>query len=243
MRLLNSRGPNSLDGLPDFHFQTIPDGLPPAPTDADTTQDIPSPCDTTRKNCLDPFGKLLAKLNHTSSSDVPPVTCIFSDGVMSFSVIAAEEIGVPIVPFWKCMRHDLVIGESAVLPPEFIQETKGRGLMAKWRPQEEVLNHPAIEGFLTHSGWNSTIESLCGGVPMVCWPFFAEQQTNCRFACTAWGVGMEIDNDVERNEVEKLVRELMDGEKGEEDEEEGHGVEEKGRRGYWSEWFIKLEFG
>ncbi len=51
---------------------------------------------------------------------------------------------------------------------------------------------------------------------MVCWPFFAEQQTNCWFACNEWGVGMEIDNDVKRDEVVKLVRELMDGKKGKE---------------------------
>ena len=49
---------------------------------------------------------------------------------------------------------------------------------------------------------------------MVCWPFFGEQQTNCWFACTKWGIGMEIENNVKRDEVEKLVRELMEGEKG-----------------------------
>ena len=51
---------------------------------------------------------------------------------------------------------------------------------------------------------------------MICWPFFAEQQTNCRYCCTEWGVGMEIDSDVKRDEVAKLVRELMEGEKGKE---------------------------
>ncbi|MBA0637997.1 hypothetical protein Godav_026014 [Gossypium davidsonii] len=51
---------------------------------------------------------------------------------------------------------------------------------------------------------------------MVSWPFFAEQQTNCWFACNEWGIGIEIDNDVKREKVEKLVRELMEGRKGEE---------------------------
>ncbi|KAF3570366.1 hypothetical protein F2Q69_00061212 [Brassica cretica] len=49
---------------------------------------------------------------------------------------------------------------------------------------------------------------------MVCWPFFAEQQTNCKFCRDEWEVGMEIGGDVKREEVDAVVRELMDGEKG-----------------------------
>ncbi|KAL3635318.1 hypothetical protein CASFOL_019865 [Castilleja foliolosa] len=101
-----------------------------------------------------------------------------------------------------------------MLPKEFLEETRGRGMMVGWCPQEQVLSHPAVGGFLTHSGWNSTIESVVCGVPVTCWPFFAEQQTNCRFSCVEWGMGMEIGNDVKRDEVEVLVREMMDGEKG-----------------------------
>jgi len=113
------------------------------------------------------------------------------------------------------IRPDLVVGERAVLPQEFVTETKDRGLLSGWCPQEEVLGHPAIGVFLTHSGWNSTLESVCAGVPMICWPFFAEQQTNCRFCCKEWGIGVEIE-DVERGQIERLVREMMDGEKGKE---------------------------
>lgn len=116
--------------------------------------------------------------------------------------------------FLWIIRHDLVVGESAMLPKEFVTETKGRGMIANWCSQEQVLNHPAIGGFLTHNGWNSTIESLLSGVPMVCWPSFGDQQMNCKYTCNEWGVGMEIDNDVKRDGVEKIVRELMGGEKG-----------------------------
>lgn len=118
--------------------------------------------------------------------------------------------------FLWVIRPDLVAGDSAMLPPEFVSATKERGLFASWCSQEQVLSHPSIGGFLTHNGWNSTIESICGGVPMICWPFFAEQQTNCRYCCTEWGIGMEINSDVKRGEVESLVRELMGGEKGSE---------------------------
>lgn len=116
--------------------------------------------------------------------------------------------------FLWVIRPDLVAGEAAVVPPEFLVETRDRGMMASWCPQEKVLSHPAVGGFLTHCGWNSMLESLCGGVPMICWPFFAEQPTNCKFCCEEWGVGMEINENVKREEIEAVVKELMDGEKG-----------------------------
>lgn len=118
--------------------------------------------------------------------------------------------------FLWIIRPDLVVGDAAILPADFVAQTKERSFLEGWCPQERVLTHPAIGGFLTHSGWNSTTESLCGGVPMICWPFFAEQPTNCRYCCTEWGVGMEMGNDVRRDVVESLVRELMEGEKGKE---------------------------
>ncbi|KAF8023547.1 hypothetical protein BT93_F0911 [Corymbia citriodora subsp. variegata] len=395
-RLLRSRGPSSLDGLPSFRFLTIPDGLPPS--DADATQDVSALCLSTQKFCLPYFQDLLERLNEESTkSGSPPVSCVVSDGVMSFTLDAAEALGVPEVLFWTmsacgfmgyvqyrslidkgliplkdasyltngyldtiidwipgmrnirlrdlpsfirttdpddliidfslreterskrasaivfntfdslehevldalramfppiytlgplhllteqlpdndtrsigsnlwkedlgCLewldlkqpgsvvyvnfgsitvmspmqlvefawglansgqtflwviRPDLVVGDIAILPPEFLAMTRERSLLASWCPQERVLNHPAVGGFLTHSGWNSTIESIAVGVPVVCWPFFAEQQMNCRYSCEEWGIGMEIDGDVKREEVERQVRELMEGKKGKE---------------------------
>ncbi|GAB4861235.1 hypothetical protein Ancab_036394 [Ancistrocladus abbreviatus] len=391
-RLLRTRGPHSLDGLPSFQFKTIPDGLPPSDA-VDATQDIPSLCDSTDRFCIGPFRELLAKLNDTNSSRVPPVTCIVADASMPFTLEAAEELGVPAALLWTAsacgflgftqysrlvemgltplkdasyltdgyldttidwipamegitlkylptfirttnpddimlnfvqsvikrtqksvsaiifntftpleqqvlstlssifpplypigplslfldqihqdprtaslssnlwkedpaclhwldskqpnsvvyvnfgsitvmtprqlvefawglansgeqflwiIRPDLVTGTSAALPAEFVAETAERGLLAQWCDQERVLSHPAIGGFLTHSGWNSTLESLVNGVAMISWPFFAEQQTNCWYCCEKWGVGMEIDGHVKREEVERQVRELME---------------------------------
>ncbi|OWM90009.1 hypothetical protein CDL15_Pgr026922 [Punica granatum] len=117
-------------------------------------------------------------------------------------------------PFLWIIRSDLVSGDTAILPPGFIEKTKGRGFICDWCPQEEVLKHPSTGAFLTHCGWNSTIEALTAGVPMLCWPCQGDQPTNCRYSCTEWEVGLEIDSNVKRDGVERLVRELMEGERG-----------------------------
>nr|AFJ52997.1 UDP-glycosyltransferase 1 [Linum usitatissimum] len=120
------------------------------------------------------------------------------------------------VPFLWIVRGDIVIGESgSFLPAEFLEEIKDRGYLASWCMQQQVLSHPSVAVFLTHCGWNSTMESVSAGVPMICWPFFAEQQTNCRFACNEWEIGIELSHDVKRNEVADVIHEVMDGQKGE----------------------------
>ncbi|PRQ55677.1 putative 7-deoxyloganetin glucosyltransferase [Rosa chinensis] len=391
-RLIRSRGSDSVKGLPDFQFATIPDGLPPS--DKDATQDVPTLCDSIRKTCLGPFKELVTKRN--SSSEVPHITCIVSDGIMGFGREVAKEMGIPgvqlwtssacgfmgylqygelvkrgIVPFkdesfmqdgtldepidwipgmrnmrlkdipsfirvtnvndimfdylrseaqhclkssaiifntfdelehevleeisamfpniytigplallgrhgpesnlvkslssglWKedakciewldkqkpdsvvyvnygsiammtdqhlkefawglanskhhflwIVRPDVVKGDSVVLPEEFFEEIKDRGYVTSWCPQEQVLAHPSVGVFLTHCGWNSTIETISEGVPVLCWPFRSEQLTNCRFLCTDWGIGMEVNNDVKCNDIEALVKEMLEGEKG-----------------------------
>ncbi|KAL6292340.1 hypothetical protein ACE6H2_000482 [Prunus campanulata] len=95
-RFLKSLGPNSLDGLPSFRFETIPDGIPSS--DEDTTQDqLLLGGESIINNLLAPFRDLLRKLNHTEPPDNPPVNHILSDGLMMFAITAAEEIGVPIL--------------------------------------------------------------------------------------------------------------------------------------------------
>jgi hypothetical protein len=96
--LLRSRGPNSLDGLPDFHFETISDGLPPS--DADVNQDVVAFWDSTSKNSFVPLCNLIYELNDTFTSNVPLVTCIIFNGSMSFPLAHAEEFGIPNVLSW-----------------------------------------------------------------------------------------------------------------------------------------------
>lgn len=393
-RLIKSKDPDSMKGVENFIFETVSDGLPPS--NPREILDLPVLCVSMPIHCKNSFRKLIKKLN--SSADVPPVTCVVSDGVMSFTLEVAREFNIPEIllftpsacgmwgylhfdellqrgyfPFkdesclsngyldtiidwipamegvrlkdlptfirttnrddimfnynlesvnnalktgslilntfdeleqdvldamkskfpniytigplsllseqiicdakiesveaslWngddKCLewldkrdagsvvyvnygsliimtpkqlsefawglanskysflwviRPNLVHGGTEIISQDFLDEIKDRGLILDWCPQEKVLGHPSVRGFLTHCGWNSSLESISHGVPMICWPFFAEQQTNCHYLCSKWGIGLEIDSDVKREEVEGLLRELMDGKMGEE---------------------------
>jgi len=115
-----------------------------------------------------------------------------------------------------CIRDNLVRGGGgggpAVLPPDFWAAAAGRCHVTAWCPQEQVLRHPAVGCFLTHSGWNSTCEGVAAGVPMVCWPGFSDQYTNCKYACEVWGVGVRLDPEVRREQVAAHVREAMESE-------------------------------
>ncbi|TVU32567.1 hypothetical protein EJB05_24300, partial [Eragrostis curvula] len=113
-------------------------------------------------------------------------------------------------PFLWSVRDGLVPGGVAgALPAGFPASTERRCHVTTWCPQERVLRHPAVGCFLTHNGWNSTCESLAAGVPMVCWPGFADQFTNCKYACEVWAVGVRLDAEVKREQIAKLVKEAM----------------------------------
>nr|CAB3449443.1 unnamed protein product [Digitaria exilis] len=107
----------------------------------------------------------------------------------------------------------------AWLPEGFLERTKGRGLaVAAWAPQVRVLGHPATAAFVSHCGWNSTLESVAAGVPMVAWPLYAEQKMNAAVLTEVTGVALRPaargDGMVASEEIAAAVREVMDWEKG-----------------------------
>ena len=66
-----------------------------------------------------------------------------------------------------------------ILPEGFLRKTKKRGMVVKsWAPQQAVMRHPSVGGFVTHCGWTSVLEAAAAGVPMVAWPLHAEQHVN-----------------------------------------------------------------
>ncbi|XP_037408515.1 DIMBOA UDP-glucosyltransferase BX8-like isoform X2 [Triticum dicoccoides] len=100
------------------------------------------------------------------------------------------------------------------LPDGFEEETQGRGMVVSWAPQQDVLGHQAVGGFWTHNGWNSTLESICEGVPMICRPHFADQMINARYVEEVWKVGFELVGKLERGNIERGIRKLLREEEG-----------------------------
>ena len=110
---------------------------------------------------------------------------------------------------------------EALLPDGFLDRTRGRGLVVPtWAPQVEVLRQPAIAAFVTHCGWNSTLEAVTAGVPMVCWPMYAEQRLNKVFVAEGMKLGVVMEGYdeamVKAEEVEAKVRLVMESQQGEE---------------------------
>ncbi|KAF7844782.1 hydroquinone glucosyltransferase-like [Senna tora] len=110
------------------------------------------------------------------------------------------------------------------LPSGFLERTKGQGLVVPfWGPQVGVLGHGATGGFVSHCGWNSVLESVVHGVPLVAWPLFAEQKMNAAMVSGESGLGVglraRVNEElgiVEKEEIARVVVSLMEGEEGEE---------------------------
>ncbi|KAK8474881.1 hypothetical protein V6N13_080092 [Hibiscus sabdariffa] len=85
--------------------------------------------------------------------------------------------------------------EQKKIPANFMEETSERGLVVAWSPQLQVLAHEAVGCFMSHCGWNSTMEALSLGVPMVAVPQWADQPTNAKFIVDEWQMGIRTEVD------------------------------------------------
>ena len=110
------------------------------------------------------------------------------------------------------------------LPERFEERMKERNgglLIRNWAPQLDILSHEAVGAFLSHCGWNSMVESLSQGVPMIGWPMAAEQAYNSKMMVEEMGVGLELtrgrEREFRRGKVKKMIEMVMgEGGKGEE---------------------------
>lgn len=125
--------------------------------------------------------------------------------------LGLEASGLPLL--WVLRPGLLEGGHSAPLPAGFEERTKDRILIISWAPQLYVLSHPSVGAFLTHAGWNSTLEGVSHGQPMLGFPYFADQMLNCRCIADLWGNGLAFERHGEgvltRSEVERKARAVM----------------------------------
>ncbi|KAJ0703005.1 putative crocetin glucosyltransferase [Helianthus annuus] len=96
-----------------------------------------------------------------------------------------------------------------------MDELEQLGLIVPWCSQLEVLSHPSLGCFVTHCGWNSTLESITCGVPVVAFPHWTDQSTNAKLIEDVWGTGVRVtsneDGVVEGEEIRRCVEMVMGG--------------------------------
>ncbi|KAH9753150.1 UDP-glycosyltransferase 83A1 [Citrus sinensis] len=116
-------------------------------------------------------------------------------------------------PFLWVVRPDITTDANDRYPEGFQERVAARGQMISWAPQQKVLNHPSIACFLSHCGWNSTMEGVSNGIPFLCWPYFGDQFLNERYICDFWKVGLKFDRDeggiITREEIKNKVDQLL----------------------------------
>ncbi|CAM0957361.1 unnamed protein product [Alopecurus aequalis] len=105
------------------------------------------------------------------------------------------------------------------LPRGFIERTSGVGIvLPSWAPQTAILAHASVGCFVTHCGWNSSLESILNGVPMVAWPLYAEQKMNAAMLEVQAGVAVRLHADQDgffsKEEIAGAIRRVMDEKEG-----------------------------
>lgn len=127
--------------------------------------------------------------------------------------------------FLWVLRSDVDVGTRSKIQA-FQERTQGRGLVVSWAPQLSVLSHPSVGAFLTHCGWNSLIECMSAGLPILAWPGgFGEQPMNARYVVDTWKIGTEFKCEeshddgqmklVSKMEVERVIKAVMASAEGE----------------------------
>ncbi|XP_018722687.2 UDP-glycosyltransferase 87A1 [Eucalyptus grandis] len=120
----------------------------------------------------------------------------------------------------------LWVARGETSPVAGAREEGAAGLVVPWCEQLKVLCHPSVGGFWTHCGWNSALEAIYAGVPMLTCPLLMDQVPNSKQVAEDWKIGLRVkkedgsgggggENLVTRQEIARLVKKLMDAESGE----------------------------
>ncbi|KAG1363929.1 gallate 1-beta-glucosyltransferase [Cocos nucifera] len=110
-------------------------------------------------------------------------------------------------PFVWVVRDDC----RDFLPENFVEETEVKGMVVPWSPQDRVLAHGSVACFVTHCGWNSTLEALASGVPVVAYPQWGDHLPDSKFLVDVHQVGVRLRAPAKREELERCVEEVTSG--------------------------------
>ncbi|KAF2941415.1 hypothetical protein DAI22_03g344900 [Oryza sativa Japonica Group] len=186
----------------------VPNVLPVGPLEAPATSRLAGhfwPEDTTCLAWLD-------------EQDACSVVYVAFGSFTVFDMARVQELADGLVlsgrPFLWVIRQNFTNGAGEGWLEEFRHRVSGKGMIVGWAPQQSVLSHPSIACFVSHCGWNSTMEGLRHGVPFLCWPYFADQYCNQSYICNVWGTGVKLQADergvVTKEEIKNKVEQLVD---------------------------------
>ncbi|CAN4076981.1 unnamed protein product [Withania somnifera] len=109
--------------------------------------------------------------------------------------------------------------DPLVLPDGFLEKAGDRVKIVQWCPQEQVLSHTSVAFLVTLCGWNSTMEALSSGMPVLAFPQWGDQVTDAKHLVDVFKIGLRLCRGeaktriIPREEVEKCVREATNGQK------------------------------
>ncbi|CDP20817.1 unnamed protein product [Coffea canephora] len=160
-----------------------------------------------------PIGPLLA----SNRLGKPVVIYVAFGSLTVFDHTQFQELALGLeltnMPFLWVVRCNLTAETDCAYPKGFRDRIQGRGRLASWAPQQQVLSHPSVACFLSHCGWNSTMEGMSNGVPFVCWPCFGDQFANKSYICDIWKVGLGLEKDengiIAQGELENKIEQLV----------------------------------
>ena len=148
--------------------------------------------------------------------------------------------------------------EKWILQENFEERVRGRGLLIRgWAPQLLILSHPAMGGFLTHCGWNSSLEGVCAGLPMITWLLFADQFYNEKFVVQVLKIGVSLGAEfalnwgeeekfgvvMKREEFKRAIDQLMDeGEAGQERRKRARELGEMAKSAIEGSSYLNMKF-